>query len=199
MLGLVISPILGYIGAIGVQYILNHFLKQHSQGLQQVESIEKVFRFLIIIFVSLNQFSRAGNDAGKAIGILNVLNKTGTLSSLLVWQLTVLIALIYGIGLFTVGRYVIETVGNTTGGALRPSEALAIESATAIIIFIATLVGLPVSGGHILIFAMVGSAALKGEKPDPRSFRMMVLSWILTFPITAVLSAISYSILESFF
>jgi inorganic phosphate transporter, PiT family len=147
----------------------------------------------------VNQFSRAGNDAGKAIGLINALNNTGTISSSLIWSLTLVAALMYGIGLFTVGRYIIENVGNTTGGSLRPSEALAIESTTAIIILISTLLGLPVSGGHILIFAMVGTAAMKGEKPDPRSFRMMVMSWILTFPITATLSAIFYGILNALF
>ena len=50
--------------------------------------------------------------------------------------------------------------------------------------------GLPISGSHVLIFAILGAASLKGERPDRKSFRKMVVSWIVTFPVAALLSGI---------
>ena len=80
----------------------------------------------------------------------------------------------------------------------RPSDALAAEVSTSLIMLGATLFGLPVSGSHILVFALIGTARMKGEKPDKRSFRRMVISWFLTFPIAAGLAAIIYGIFIPF-
>ncbi|GAH11103.1 unnamed protein product, partial [marine sediment metagenome] len=72
------------------------------------------------------------------------------------------------------------------------------EVSTSMIMLGATILGLPVSGSHILIFALIGSARMKGEKPDRKSFRRMVSSWFLTFPVAAILSAVIYSVLLFF-
>ena len=95
------------------------------------------------------------------------------------------------------GRYVIENVGNNLI-EMRPSDAFSIQMSTSIVIFVATLLGLPVSGSHILIFAVIGAGKVKGESPDKKSFNKMVASWVLTFPIAAALSAICYGFLLLF-
>ena len=96
-----------------------------------------------------------------------------------------------GLGLFFIGRKVINNVGNIMS-EMQPSSAFAISISTTIILFVATILGLPVSGGHILVFSILGSGWIKGVRPDKKSFKTMVLSWVITFPIVAFLSGIFY-------
>ncbi|WP_371803757.1 inorganic phosphate transporter [Candidatus Lokiarchaeum ossiferum] len=196
-IGWVLSPLLGFLGAMMGQYIINRIMKNRNDSLLQVEKNETIFRYLIILFACVNQFSRGGNDSGNAIGIFYGLVRSSKID---VSQMNILIIVAgcaFALGLMLIGRNLIKNVG-TTAGQLRPSEALAVEAATAIIILAATLLGLPVSGGHILIFALIGSARMKGEHPDKRSFKRMVISWIVTFPIAALFSATFYGIILFF-
>lgn len=193
-LGWVISPLLGFLGAMIGQYIINRITKNKNYSLLQVEKNETIFRYLIIFFACVNQFSRGGNDSGSAIGIFYGLVKAEKIVISQMNNLVLIAGIAFALGLMLIGKNLIQNVG-TTAGQLRPSEALAVEGATAIIILGATLLGLPVSGGHILIFALIGSARMKGEHPDKRSFKRMVISWIITFPIAALFSATFYSII----
>ena len=196
-LGWVISPLLGFFGAMGGQFIINRLLKNRNNSLLQVEKNETIFRYLIIFFACVNQFSRGGNDSGNAIGIFYGLVKSNEIENSLMTSLILIAGVAFALGLVLIGKNLIKTVGTTTG-QLKPSEALAVEGTTALIILAATLLGLPVSGGHILIFALIGSARMKGEHPDKRSFRRMVISWIITFPMAAFFSALIYGFILIF-
>ena len=109
----------------------------------------------------------------------------------------VFIGLLLMAGLILIGKNVIKNISATTG-KMRPSDALAAEISTSLIMLVATIFGFPISGSHILVFALIGSARMKGEKPDKKSFRKMVSSWFLTFPIAAGLSAVIYGVLVVF-
>ena len=90
-----------------------------------------------------------------------------------------------------IGRNVIKNVGNNLI-AIKPSDAFSIELSTSLVLFIATFLGFPVSGTHVLVFSIIGAGMVKGERPDKKSFRKMLLSWIITFPVAAALSAMIY-------
>ncbi|MHA1888182.1 MAG: inorganic phosphate transporter [Promethearchaeota archaeon] len=78
---------------------------------------------------------------------------------------------------------------------MHPSDAFSIQISTSIVIFLAIILGLPVSGSHILIFTVIGAGRVKDERPDKKSFRKMVLSWIITFPVAALLAMLCYWII----
>ena len=101
--------------------------------------------------------------------------------------------LMMALGLIVVGKNVIKSVG---GGLvkMRPSDGVVIQLSSVLVLFLVTMLGLPISGSHVLIFAILGAAYIKGERPDKKSFRKMVVSWIITFPVAALLSAILYGI-----
>ena len=191
VLGWVISPVLGFFGAIGVQLIIKRFMKYRSSGLLEVESTEKYLQYIILGFVCVNQISRGGNDSANALGIVYGLIESGDLTTEVASILIVVMGLALMAGLILIGKNVIANIASTAG-EMRPSDSLAAEISTSLIMLGATIFGLPVSGSHILVFALIGSARMKGEKPDKRSFRRMVISWFLTFPIAAGLSAIIY-------
>ncbi|MCP4763197.1 MAG: inorganic phosphate transporter [archaeon] len=189
VMGWITSPLLGFFGAVLFQFVISKMVKLRSKGLMQIEETEKYFIFVLLGTVCFTQLSRGGNDAANAIGVFYGIFPTegDPAITLLLFISGIMLAL----GLFIVGKNVIKSVGGSLA-QMRPSDAFSISIATTIVIFIATLAGLPISGSHILIFAILGSGWVKGEKPDKKSFRKMVMSWVLTFPVAAGLSAIFY-------
>lgn len=197
-LGWVISPLLGFIGAYLVQSLVKRINKRFTVGLRQIEKYEKTYGYLLMFAVSLTQLSRGGNDSANAIGVFYGLLESGDLDPQLLPSLRLLGGVSLSLGLYFVGRHVIKSVGGDLI-SMRPSDAFAISAATSIVLFVSTLLGLPVSGGHILIFSILGSGYVHGKRPDQRSFRKMVASWFLTFPAAAGLSALCYVILNLVF
>ena len=193
VLGWFISPVLGFMGAYLFQLGVTQYVKKQSTGLEQLEKTEKNFIYLLILAVSWTQISRGGNDSANAIGILYGLIEVGDISGANTTWYIIGTGIMLSAGIIIVGKNVIKNVGDNLI-EMKPSDAFSIQISTSIVIFLATVLGLPVSGSHILIFAVIGAGRVKGEKPDKKSFRKMVISWVVTFPAAAFLSAICYGI-----
>jgi len=195
-LGWVISPVFGLITAALIQKLVHKFMtrkwkKDGVIGFLEIELLEKKFRIILLFFISVTQFSRGGNDSANAIGIYYGLLETGDIPSSLAVFIKILIGCMLALGLILVGRNVIKNVGGSLI-EMKPSDAFSIESANAMVVFTCTLLGLPISGSHVLIFAIIGSGLAKGEKPNWKPLKKMILAWIITFPAAAVLSATIY-------
>ncbi|MHA1474149.1 MAG: inorganic phosphate transporter [Promethearchaeota archaeon] len=196
VLGWVLSPLFGYFGAYLFELGTKKFMASRKLGLDTLEGIERKFVYFLIAAVCWTQISRGGNDSANALGIMYGLIESGGIdegNTVLVYTLVVLTGLMLTLGLVVVGRNVIKNVGNNLI-EMRPSDAFSIQISTSIVIFVATMLGLPVSGSHILIFAVLGAGRVKGERPDKKTFRKMVISWVITFPVAATLSALCYLI-----
>src|SRR5271157_3402088 len=195
--GLLVSPAIGYGLAYVAQFAINRVMKRYSEGLTHIEQAEKKIRPWVLIFAALNAVSRAGNDSGKVIGVaFSLLNMSSASSNEQVIEI-IFIGVIYAIGLYFAGRKLIISVGGSTGGQLRASEALAIEISVSSILFVTTLLGLPISGTQVLVFALLGSARVKGEKPDPKTLHGIVLSWVLTIPVAAALGGAFFLLIHA--
>lgn len=190
-LGWVLSPLLGFFGAILFKLIINKIMDKIQKGLVRLEKTERVFSILLIVIVGWTQISRGGNDSANALGIMYGLIESGQFSEQYSIYLVLGVGVVIALGLVVIGRNVIKNVGNNLI-AIRPSDAFSIELSTSIVLFLATLLGFPVSGTHVLVFSIVGAGMVKGERPDKKSFRKMLLSWIITFPVAATLSALIY-------
>ncbi|MHA1719452.1 MAG: inorganic phosphate transporter, partial [Promethearchaeota archaeon] len=185
-LGWVISPILGFTGAYLFQMLVNWFIHKQKIGLDKLELNEKSFLYLLFGAVCWTQISRGGNDSANALGIMYGLIEAGALEKGLTTTLLLIGAgIMLALGIVIVGKNVIKNVGNNLI-EMRPSVAFSIQMSTSLVIFLATILKLPVSGSHILIFAVLGAGRVRGERPDKKSFRKMVASWVLTFPIAAI-------------
>ena len=194
--GWILSPLLGYVIAYALQKLKKHYFRRWIQGrgLKTFEKIENRFQIFLILSVFVIQFSRGGNDSANALGIIYGMVESGELTINDFHLFTIVAAFLFAFGLFTLGRNVIKNVGGNLI-EMMPSEAFVITFTTSIILFGCTILGLPVSGGHILIFSIVGSAHAKGEVPDRKSFKKMILSWIITFPIAMLLAIFCYFLL----
>jgi PiT family inorganic phosphate transporter len=201
-LGWVLSPVLGMIGAFLLKLLVNWIISKFQKGLERLEKIEKISSLLLIVIISWTQISRGGNDSANALGILYGLIEAGGTDANIISQnriwFIIGVGLMLSLGILIIGRKVIKNVG-TSLLDMRPSDGLSIELSTSIVLFVATILGLPVSGTHVLVFSIIGAGFVKGEKPEGKSFRKMLLAWLITFPIAAILSAVLYGTLYSIF
>ena len=83
---------------------------------------------------------------------------------------------------------------------IRPVNGAAADLASASIIFGATLIHLPVSTTHVISSAIMGVGSAQNVKGVNWGMaRKIVTTWIITMPISAVMAAIIYTVLNLFF
>ncbi|MEH6945152.1 inorganic phosphate transporter, partial [Bacillus sp. JJ722] len=108
-------------------------------------------------------------------------------------------ALAMGLGTSIGGWKIIKTVGGKIM-KIRPVNGVAADLTGATIIFGATTIGMPVSTTHVISSSILGVGSahrLKGVKWD--TAQRMLVTWVITLPISAILAAITYFILQLFF
>lgn len=158
-----------------------------------------LFSWMQVFTASAFAFSHGSNDIANALGpfvaILDVL-KTNEISSEsgvpLAVMATMGVALISG--LWFIGRYVIQTVGSGLT-KMHPASGFAAELSAAVVVMIASLLGLPVSSTHILIGAVLG-VGIVNRAANWNLMKPIGLAWVITLPAAAGISAITVSILR---
>lgn len=158
-------------------------------------------RYLQVGTAALQAFTHGTNDAQKAMGIITMALIAGGLQAGDDIQLWVRIAAATAMGLGTsIGGYkIIKTVG-TKIMKIRPVNGAAADLSSAGIIFGATLLHLPVSTTHVISSAIMGvGTAQRVRGVNWGVAQKIVLTWIITLPISALLAAIVYQVLALFF
>jgi inorganic phosphate transporter, PiT family len=147
-------------------------------------------------------FAHGSNDVGNAIAplatILYIQNTGKVPQSSLEIPLWVLILGGVGIvaGLAIWGEQVISTIGEGIV-KLEPSSGFAAELATAATILVASSYGLPVSTSHALVGAVVGVGVVNNWRSvNLGTLRSIGMAWIVTIPISTILSAGIFMILR---
>lgn len=134
-------------------------------------------------------FARGLNDTPKLVGLLIVIN---TLS--IEWSM-VAVALAMAIG----GLLNAKKVGETVSKKITPmnhGQGFTANLITGLLVTTASIHGLPVSTTHVSVGSIFGIGSVT-KKSDIKVVRNIVLSWILTLPIAALISAIVYFLLSS--
>ncbi|AIN82747.1 inorganic phosphate transporter [Corynebacterium sp. ATCC 6931] len=161
-----------------------------------------LFSWMQVFTASAFAFSHGSNDIANALGpfvaILDVL-RTNEISSEsgvpLAVMATMGVALISG--LWFIGRYVIQTVGSGLT-KMHPASGFAAELSAAVVVMIASLLGLPVSSTHILIGAVLG-VGIVNRAANWNLMKPIGLAWVITLLAAAAISAITVSILRVVF
>ena len=155
--------------------------------------VERVFVVLQILTACAVAFAHGSNDVANAIGplaavvhVAQEMDVTGK-SPVEPWMLGVGgIGIV--IGLATWGYRVMETVGKKIM-ELTPSRGFAAELGAATTIVLASRLGIPVSTTHVLVGAVLGVGFARGIGVlDLRVVGRILVSWVVTLPIAAILS-----------
>ncbi|MGK7872643.1 MAG: inorganic phosphate transporter [Xenococcaceae cyanobacterium] len=166
---------------------------------QAVERLLGRFQVLSACFVA---FAHGSNDVGNAIAPLAAITyilRTGSvpLNGLNIpYWILVLGGLGIVAGLAFQGKNVITTVGKEII-PLQPSSGFCAEIATATTILLASRLGLPVSTSHALVGSVVGIGLLqRWQNVRFQTVKSVVGAWVITLPVTAIIGAISFTILR---
>jgi inorganic phosphate transporter, PiT family len=149
-------------------------------------------------------FAHGSNDVGNAIAPLATIlyiQQTGSVP-LTNLEIPLWVLVLGGVGIVTGlaiwGERVIATIGQGII-ELQPSSGFAAELATAATILIASRLGLPVSTSHALVGAVIGVGIVKNWRSVRfDTLKSIGLAWIVTIPIASLLSAVIFTLLQSF-
>lgn len=139
------------------------------------------------IFTSgLTSFARGMNDAPKIAALLAVswLDGAPALTPL------ILVALGMCAGSLLRGRRVLHTLSNKIT-AMDSIEAFSANACSSVLVSTATFFGMPLSTTHVTTSAIVGIGVGAQRGIDWRVVREIVLAWVVTLPIAAVLAYFS--------
>ena len=108
---------------------------------------------------------------------------------------TLVIAVAMAIGGLINARKVAETMSKKIS-RMNDGQALTANLATAFLVVFASRLGMPVSTTHVSVGAISGIGIVNGSA-DKSVIGAILLSWILTLPIAAAISALAFAIASS--
>jgi inorganic phosphate transporter, PiT family len=196
MESLVLSPFL----ALGVGFVMMSLFRFIFKN-ANLSRTTKGFRMFQVVTASLQAYTHGTNDAQKAMGIITMaLIAAGyhTSTDIPEW-VRISAATAMGLGTAVGGWKIIKTVGGKIM-KIRPINGAAADLSSALIIFGATTVHLPVSTTHVISSAIMGVGAaqrVKGVKWGVA--QRIVLTWIITLPVSALIAGFAYQIFRLFF
>lgn len=194
ILSLVLSPIvalgIGYLVMIGLMWIVR---KQSPLVLNQQ------FRKMQLASASLMAFSHGSNDAQKAMGIITLALLSGGYIDTLEVPVWVKLACATSMALGTSagGWRIISTMG-TKIFKMESINGFAADLNSSIVIFTATFLHLPVSTTHVVSGSIMGvGSAERVRAVHWGVVRSMLVAWVITIPISAVMSALIFLIIDA--
>lgn len=188
------------LGAIALAAIFyKSFTRVAGRLARSGKDVNKIFRIVLIGALAYSAYSFGANDVGNATGVyVTVVSVGGAPVSVFDIRTAIALAALGALGIslggFTLGKRVIKTIafGITrldyiTGSAAGLANALVVWLFTTI----PTIVwgwGMPISTTHASVSAVLGVGLAKyGIKGvNWRTFARIVISWLLTVPVTAL-------------
>ncbi|MBG9443120.1 inorganic phosphate transporter [Cytobacillus firmus] len=193
---LIFSPLIAFAAGFIVYSIFKIVFKNNN-----LTKTNRNFRLFQIFTAALQSYTHGTNDAQKAMGIITmalIANNYVTSTDIPFW-VQFSCALAMGLGTSIGGWKIIKTVGGKIM-KIRPINGVAADLTGAMIIFGATYIHLPVSTTHVISSSILGVGSahrLKGVKWG--TAQRMLITWVITLPISATLAGIVYLILNAIF
>ena len=193
LIGLGFSTFLGFAGGVGLIAAIYRMFRASTPG-----TVRRVFGRLQLVSAAFMAFSHGSNDGQKFIGTFSLgLVLGGFLPEFRVplWVI-VLCAAVMGVGTAVGGWRIIRTMGLRLT-RLEPVHGFAAETSAAMVIEVASRLGIPLSTTHTISTAIVGAGASKrlsavrwGVAAD------IVVAWILTFPVCGLIAWLVAAVIQ---
>jgi len=188
------------IGLIGI-FLLR---KIDDTKVEDYTTVEGIFRKLQIITSCYVAFAHGANDVANAIGpIASIIPLAQGLDIGGTVDVPVLLLVLGGfgiaIGCMTWGKRVMKTVGGRIT-SLTNTRGFSVDFGAATTVLIASKLGLPISTSHTVVGAVIGVGLARGlEAVDLSVIKKIILSWLLTLPVSAGTSVVIFLILSVIF
>lgn len=177
-----LSPQGGGAHAIETRYI------EKYQGEFIGISAQKILDLFHFISAGIVSFARGLNDTPKIVGLLVVINALDIKFGMIA------VALAMALG----GLLNAKKVGEMMSKKITPmnsGQGFTANLVTGLLVTTASIHGMPVSTTHVSVGSIFGIGTAT-KKADIKVVRKILLSWLLTLPIAASISALVYFILQ---
>ncbi len=191
-----VSPVVGFVLGYLIMVLMKFLLKKVRPG-----KVDAWFRILQLVSSAFFSLGHGSNDAQKTMGIIAVLLfSTGYLGSEFYVPEWVAFSCYTAIALGTLtgGWKVIKTMGvNLTD--LKPVHGFAAETAGAITLAMSAFMGIPVSTTHTISGSIMGVGVTRRVSAVRWKIAQSIVgAWILTIPMTMLVSGLIYLLIRTF-
>ena len=186
-----VSPLMGFLLGSVMLISVSWLLRRSTPS-----RVDRWFRRLQLVSAGAYSLGHGGNDAQKTIGIVwMLLIATGySVSSDKSPPTWVVLSCYTAIAMGTLfgGWRIVKTMGQRLT-KLKPVHGFCAETGGAITLFMAAILGIPVSTTHTITGAIVGVGATQRASAVRWGVAGNIIwAWILTIPATAFVAAIAY-------
>jgi PiT family inorganic phosphate transporter len=193
---IILSPAIGLV--LGYFFMVISLNLNHKSNMARSD---KLYRKLQLISAAVYSLGHGMNDAQKTMGIIAMAlyskGLLGTTFSIPFW-IVITCYTVIALGTMFGGWRIVKTMG-TKITKLRPIGGFSAEAAAACSIIGASIAGIPVSTTHTITGAIVGVGATKRLTAVRWGVAgNIVWAWLLTIPVSALISAIIYLALKYF-
>jgi PiT family inorganic phosphate transporter len=195
LIPLITSPFIAIILAFIITAIVIRGLGRYSAG-----KMNRVFKGLQIISTFLFSVTDATNDAQKVMGIITmllfyygyILTFTVPFWVILVSYITITLGVVFG------GWRIVKTMAKKIT-RLRPYQGFSGDLASSVVLGTAAVWGIPISSTHVANGTIMGAGLTRGTKAvNWSTIRNIIWAWILSAPLSALLSFVLYYVIRIF-
>nr|WP_221236904.1 inorganic phosphate transporter [Thermosipho japonicus] len=176
------------------------YLKRAKVGDNEYDIVEKIFKKAQVVTSCYVSFSHGANDVANAVGplaLMYIIITSGSVKGAI--EIPKYILAMGGIGISfgvaILGYRVMKTVGQDIT-ELNNTRGFSIDFSTATTVLIASTMGMPISTTHTVVGAVSGVGFARGiEVVNVGILKNIIISWFVTVPFAAGVSALLYIIL----
>jgi PiT family inorganic phosphate transporter len=191
---IVLAPAIGFVLGLAFMIAILWIMRGSAPS-----RVDRWFRRLQLLSAALYSLGHGANDAQKTMGIMaGALFAGGYIAEFTIpfWVELVAYTAI-SLGTLSGGWRIIHTMGSKIT-RLQPVGGFAAETAGAVSLFTATALGVPVSTTHTITGAIVGVGSVRRLSAVRWGVAgRIVWAWVLTIPASAIISALSFYLLDA--
>ncbi len=191
-LALIISPVIGFALAFTLEKITRLLFRNAKMSLNKwVERMQWVMAAAL-------SFVQRSNDTQKVLGIFTLALIAGRGMEIEAAPLWAKLAagLVMSVGAMLGGWSTMKTVSKRIFN-IKPMHSLNSQTASVSALFVSTALGAPVSTTHVVVGSIMGvGAADEYKMVNWGIVREIIISWFITIPLSATVSALFYLVLD---
>lgn len=186
-----VSPLMGFLLGSLMLILVSWTLRRSTPS-----RVDRWFRTLQLVSAGAYSLGHGGNDAQKTIGIVWMLLIATGYSAIgdkapPTWVVVTCYTAI-AMGTMFGGWRIVKTMGQRLT-KLRPVHGFCAETGGAVTLFMAAILGIPVSTTHTIAGAIVGVGATQRASAVRWGIAGNIIwAWVLTIPATALVAAVAY-------